>query len=115
MHSAEEAGDDILLSLVTEQYGFYEVWEQFLEEGIAFNLKTGLPKSWVPVPNQFPDVIVDPRFAYGHPTIAKNHVPTSALYKLWKAEKSYKIVGEWFDVKKSEAEEAVKFEESLAA
>ena len=115
IHSAEETGDDTLLSLVTKQYTFYEVWEQFLEEGIAFDMNTGLPKSWVPIPNEFPDVNVDPRFAYGHPTISKNHVPTNALYKLWKAEKNYKIVGDWFGVKKSEVEEAVQFEESLAA
>jgi uncharacterized protein (DUF433 family) len=115
IHSAEETGDDILLSLVTKQYGFYEVWEQFLEEGIAFNMETGLPESWVPVPNKFPDVMVDPRFAYGHPTISKNHVPTSTLYKLWQAEKDYKTVGEWYGVKKADVKEAVQFEESMAA
>lgn len=115
LYSAEEAGDKILFNLVTKQFKIYQAWEQFLEEGITFNMKTGLPKSWIPAPLKFPRVIVDPRFAYGHPTISKNHVPTSALYKLWKAEKNYKIVGDWFGVKISESEEAVQFEESLVA
>jgi hypothetical protein len=115
LHSAEEAEDNVLLNLVTKQIEIYEVWEQFLEEGITFNEKTGLPKIWKPQPSEFPEVLVTPQYAYGHPTISSNHIPTSALYKLWKAEKNYKIVGEWFGVTKFQAEQAVHFEESLAA
>lgn len=115
IHSAEESGDNILLNLVTKQHTFYEVWEQFLELGITFDMETGLPKNWVPVPRDFPDVMVDPRFAYGHPTISENHVPTSALFKLWQAEKNLKIVGDWFGIEKSLAKQAVQFEKRLAA
>jgi hypothetical protein len=69
----------------------------------------------VPLSNQFPDVIIDPHFAYGHPTIGKNHVPTSALFKLWRAEKNYKVVGDWFGIKEILAKQAVQFEKRLAA
>ncbi len=115
LHSAKEAGDDILLNLVTKQFNIYQAWERFLEEGITFNMDTGLPKSWIPIPKEFPNIIVNPRFAYGHPTVSRKHVPTSALFNLWKAEKNFKTVGNWFGVNPSLAKQAVKFEQRLVA
>jgi uncharacterized protein (DUF433 family) len=63
-----------------------------------------------------PNVIIDPRIAFGRPVIAPQFVPTETLFALWKAEDgNYRAVADWFHISREQAEESVEFEMRLAA
>ncbi len=114
--TAQELKDEILLNLVTRQYEMYVVLEQVLARGVSFDAATGLAREWKPRPNDFPDVALNPLFAYGRPVVLPKTgaVPTTAIYKLWKAEDgSYAAVIDWFEIDEKLARQAVEFELGL--
>jgi hypothetical protein len=116
LKTATELKDEVLLNLVTRQHEMYAVIEQVLAKGISFDAATGLAREWRPRPNDFPDVALNPLFAYGRPVVLPKlgAVPTSAIYKLWKAEGgSYAAVVDWFEVEEKLARQAVEFELGL--
>jgi uncharacterized protein (DUF433 family) len=116
LHTAKLTGDKFLLNLMTNQIEIYEAFEQLLAEGVDFDPQTGIANRWCPHPAECPNVIVDPRIAFGHPVIAPRYVPTKALFGLWMAENgNIKAVAEWFHVEEAAVTEAIKFEVRLAA
>jgi hypothetical protein len=116
LQTAKATGDKFLLNLMTNQIEIYEAFEQLLAEGVSFDPKTGIANRWHPLQGDCPNVIVDPRIAFGQPVIAPGFVPTKALYALWKAESgNAKGVATWFHVDEAAVNESVKFEMRLAA
>jgi uncharacterized protein (DUF433 family) len=116
LHTAKTTGDKFLLNLMTNQIEIYEAFEQLLAEGVTFDPQSGVANRWSPMPAECPNVIVDPRIAFGHPVVAPRYVPTSALFNLWKAENgNAKGVASWFHVEEAAVTEAVRFELRLAA
>jgi uncharacterized protein (DUF433 family) len=116
LHTAKETGDTFLLNLMTNQVEIYEALEQVLAKGVEFDPKSGVAHRWHPLQNDCPNVIVDPRIAFGHPVVAPRFVPTKALFALWKAENgNSRLVANWFHVSREAVEEAVEFEVRLAA
>jgi hypothetical protein len=79
LHTAKETGDDFLLNLMTNQIEIYEAVEQALAKDVAFDSLSGIAKRWQPYPRELPDIVIDPRLAYGHPVVAPKHVPTRVL------------------------------------
>jgi uncharacterized protein (DUF433 family) len=115
LHTAEETGDDFLLNLMTNQIEIYEALEQILAKGVTFNPRSAVASRFVPL-SDCPNVIVDPRIAFGRPVIAPQFVPTETLFSLWKAEDGdYRAVADWFHIGRDQAEEAIEFEVRLAA
>ncbi len=111
--SAKESNDPALWSLVTRQYEIYEFIRSLIIRGLSFDPKTHLAKTWVPRPEQFPDIIIDPRVAYGQP-IVPSRVPTAALYDSWEAEGGdVGAVAQWFDVPASDVILATDFEKLI--
>ena len=116
LNTAKETGDQFLLNLMTNQVEIYVALEQVLAKGITFHQRSGVAHNWRPLHNDCPNVIVDPRIAYGHPVVAPKNVPTSALFSLWKAESGdARAVADWFHVGRDLVDEAVEFELRLAA
>ena len=113
--TAEEEGLKVH-ELLSGQYEMYEVIEEILAKGIAFDPKTFLAKEWRPLQNFCPNVIVNPRYAYGYPVVGDNHVPTAAIYRQWQAERGdrERVMG-WWDVGLSDVDEAVEFEIRITA
>ena len=115
LHAAQEENDSFLLNLMTNQIEIYEAYEHSLAKDLTFDPKSGVVRRWRPQASDFPNVLVDPRIAYGHPVIAPSNVPTSAVFNLWKAEKDARAVASWFEISRDLADEAVQFELGLAA
>jgi uncharacterized protein (DUF433 family) len=92
----------------------YDVIEQILAKGVEFNPKSLLAEEWPPIAD-CPRVIINPRYAYGQPVVGEKKIPTSALYRLWKAEGRIEKVAAWYGIKTAEAQEAIEFEVRLAA
>lgn len=112
----EESGEQRIKDALGEQYEMYDIIEGILAKGLTFDPKTHLVGSWKPFPTEFPGVIIDPRFAYGHPVVGQRHVPTSALLRTWKAEGGdMPRVAEWFGLSRDDVEQAIQFESRLAA
>lgn len=115
LHTARETGDQFLLNLMTNQIEIYEAVEQALARDLTFDPRSGVARRWIPSPDESPNIIVDPRIAYGHPVVAPRNVPTAALYALWKAESgNVRAVADWFRINRDLVEEAVGFEKRLS-
>lgn len=92
----------------------YEAIEGVLAKGVEFNPRTLLAEEWLPYA-ECPNVIINPRYAYGHPVIGPARIPTAALYRLWKAEGNRERVATWYGVTSGEVDEAIEFELRLSA
>jgi hypothetical protein len=64
---AEETGETTH-DVMSGQYEMYEAIERVLAKGVEFNPDTLLAEEWAPY-SECPHVIINPRFAYGHPVI----------------------------------------------
>ena len=113
LDSAKEADDPRLRSLITRNYVMYEAIRQNLIRGVEFDAATNLAASWPPLPDEFPDIKVDPRVAYGHPALP-NRVATATLYTAYKAANdNIDEVAYWFQQSAADVLKAIRFEESL--
>lgn len=110
-----ETGDKRTLDILGDQYEMYEIIETILAKYVAFHPITGLAENFKPLGGECPNVIVDPRFAYGQPVISVRRIPTAAIYRQLRAERGdVRRVAQWYKVAPAEVEEAAEFETRLA-
>lgn len=112
--AAEHEGDQRTWELATKQYQLWDTIEQTIDHGLTFDPTTHIALALRPNPDRFPNVILDPAVAFGSPSISG--VPTVTLYRQYKAEAErggFARVADWFDLKVTDVEEAIKFEISL--
>ncbi|MFN4311712.1 MAG: hypothetical protein ACK4FK_14100 [Ferrovibrio sp.] len=111
--AAKAEGDPRLRSLTTRNYVMYEAIKQSLVPGIEFDATSHLAKQWRPMPDRFPEIVVDPLRAFGRPIIAKG-IPTETLRDAWRVEgRKADPVAEAFGITAKEVLEAVNFEQAL--
>lgn len=111
--AAEEYNDPKLLGLFARQYEIYAVIRDTLDKGVSFDPHSHFAVRWVPRPNKFPDIIVDPTVAYGRPT-GPSKVPTAVLYSAWIAEgRKLDPVADWYEIPITEAKMAIDFEQEI--
>lgn len=107
---AKENRDRKLWNLVDRNYEFSEFIEGSLARGLTFDPQTEMTSEWRPRVIEFPDVVVDPRVAYGQPSVPSG-TPTSALFNAWRAEgEDFAAVSDWFNVPVDQVRMAVGFE-----
>jgi uncharacterized protein (DUF433 family) len=92
----------------------YEAIEGILAKNVEFNPVTLLAEEWAPLA-ECPRVIINPRYAYGQPVIGQKKIPTSALYRTFKAEGRIEKAASWYGIPVDEAREALEFEVRLAS
>ena len=112
--SAEETGDDRAWDMATGQHEMWITIERTIEKGVVFDPKTHLAKLWKPRPGEFPDVVINPRIAFGRPVIAGTAVPTRVLYQMWQSEGHRTRVANWYNVPEAAVEVAIAYELSAA-
>jgi uncharacterized protein (DUF433 family) len=111
---AKGENDTKLLNPVTKQYDMHVILEDVLSRGLTFDPTSGLAMRWRPCEKEFPRVVIDPRIAYGQPSLEPVRVPTDAVFATWKAENgSYAAVADWYEIDESLAREAAEFELAL--
>lgn len=107
--------DAILVQLLSGgQLGLREL---ILECGrkIDFDRETGFARRWWPLGKDRP-VVLNPKVAYGAPSIANRGILTSTVYDLYLGEeKRADRVADWLALTRGEVEAAVEFESSLRA
>ena len=96
--------------MVTGQHEMWTTIEQTIEIGVVFDPKTYLAKIWLPKPGEFPQVEINPRIAFGKPIVSGTRVPTSVLFRQWKAEGRKEKVAEWYQVSLDTVKIAIEYE-----
>ncbi|NEA35958.1 DUF433 domain-containing protein [Streptomyces sp. SID13031] len=92
-----QVADESLVHTRDRQIAFPEVISEYLTY-ISWDT-TGSPER-LRLP-QFPsqaEVIIDPRFGWGAPVLAKSKVPVEALVSLWRTGESISVVAEEYDL-----------------
>jgi uncharacterized protein (DUF433 family) len=107
-------GVEDIYDLRTRNYEMRTVVMASLKDDVIYD-PAGDAISWRPRPRLAPNVLVHPRFSFGHPILRVSRIPTGALADAVKAEKSARVVAQLFEVPEGQVREAVKFEEHLKA
>lgn len=114
--AAEMEGDLKTWDLATNQYEMWETIEAVVAKNVSFDPVSEIARIWRPLGSDFPNVIVDPRLAFGQPVIGARPTPTATLFRQWRAEGGDKArVARWYRLEPTDVSEAVEFELSLAA
>jgi uncharacterized protein (DUF433 family) len=107
-------GIENIYDLRSKNYEMRIVVMASLKDDVVYDPR-GDAVSWRPRPKIAPNVIVHPRFSFGHPILKASRIPTSALADAVKVEKSARVVSYLFEVPERQVREAVKFEQHLRA
>jgi uncharacterized protein (DUF433 family) len=108
----EKRGGKRILDLVKEQYTFPSIVAPYLYEGLEF--KADQPMRWFPLKHS-KRVVIDPAIAFGQPTIDPEGVPTIVLARAFDAEKNIERVAYWYNVPKRSVQDAVNYQQRIAA
>ena len=73
----DDEGEQQLLNLMNDNFVIGPVVEQSLFDQILY--VDDIARQWQPLP-QFPQIIVNPRFAFGRPIVEGAGVPTEVIY-----------------------------------
>jgi hypothetical protein len=111
--AAKATEDTRLWSLLTRQYEIYELIMHRLARGVVFDPSTEIANQWVPRPEQFPTILLDPKIAYGQPALPSGF-PTQMIYESWQAEdEDYGAISDWYDMPLEDVRIAVAFEQFI--
>lgn len=108
----KKTGETSLLEIVRSQHVFAQITRPFLKE-LEFDAVDTLLR-WRPNTTHRL-VVLDPARSFGRPIVTKHGVPTEVLAAAAKASSSVQEVCRWYEVGKADIEDAVEFEQRLAA
>ena len=111
----EAGGPSSMLQLLSEgQWVIAPVIEEVGAQ-IDFDEKTGFAERWYPLGHQG-GVVLDPRIAFGAPTLVGRGVETANVHEFYRAERqNLDRVQSWMDLERHEVEAAIKYEKDLLA
>jgi uncharacterized protein (DUF433 family)/DNA-binding transcriptional MerR regulator len=112
MEIAETEYDKKILNLLNDNFEMGDVIEASLFKSILY--ADDLAVRWHPSPALHPRVVLDPKFAFGRPTIEGIWIPTDTLAVAAEAEGSIAAVSEDFEIEERDVAQAVAYEQSLA-
>jgi uncharacterized protein (DUF433 family) len=107
-----KSGEPSLIEIVKQQAVFAQVLKPF-RSGLEFE-DGGSVLRWWPL-GEGRSVVLDPTRNFGRPIAVKHGVPTEILANAAKAAGSVSEIARWFEVSEREIEDAVEFEQQLAA
>jgi uncharacterized protein (DUF433 family) len=108
----DETGEHCLEEIATDQRVFTELTKPFLKQ-LEFRAGAFLERWWPMGTDR--NIVVDPRKNFGQPTVSTEGIPTQVLAKSFKANKSVDEVARWYEISPESVQEAVAYEQSLAA
>lgn len=108
----KETGEKSLLDIVSSQHVFKEIITPFLKE-LEFDASRSL-RRWKPATTRGL-IVLDPTRNFGRPIVSRHGIPTEILSRAAEVSESLEEVSRWYEVPKAEIEDAVEFEQQLAA
>jgi uncharacterized protein (DUF433 family) len=113
LRHAEACGDSAFTDIISRQQEFAKIIAPFVKE-LEFDQQE-VVRRWWPLGKER-DVVLDPERNFGQPTASVSGVPTGILTRSLKANgQSIDMVARWFEVSPQEINDALEFEQSLAA
>ena len=110
----EGHADALMHLLANGQWAIAQVIQETALQ-IDFDRETGFAERWFPLPGDR-SVVVDPRVAFGAPSVAGVGVTTANVYDMYLAEGEREApVSAWMDLPLSAVSAAVRFETTLKA
>lgn len=106
-------GIDDIYDLRTQNYEMKIVVMRSLKNDVVYDPQGGDAITWSPRRDIAPNVVVHPKFSFGHPVLKTSRIPTVALADAMKAERNVRTVARLFEIPESQVREAVQFEASL--
>jgi uncharacterized protein (DUF433 family) len=107
-----ETGESSLLEIATDQHVFSEITRPFLKQ-LEFKDGTTLERWWpLGIDKQ---IVVDPKKNFGQPTISNEGIATQVLAETVRANGSVEEVARWYEISPQSVQQAVDYEQSLAA
>lgn len=110
LQEAHQSGDTRLINIATDQCEFERIITPFLKE---LEFEEGIARWWPLGKDR--SVVLDPVRNMGQPTAIRSGVPTKILARSVKTNGSIDSVAQWYEVAAKEIEDALEFEEKLAA
>jgi uncharacterized protein (DUF433 family) len=112
MEEAVDDGERRLIDIMTDEFGFPSVIEPSLFDTVVYidDIAARLRPF-----DEFPNIIIDPRFALGRPVVESGYIPTETLAEAFLAEGDIEAVAEWYGTDRDSITQAVAFEQRLAA
>ena len=108
----KETGESSLLEIATDQHVFAEITKPFLRQ-LEFKEGTILERWWpLGIDGH---IVVDPKKNFGQPTVSTEGIPTQVLAESFQANGSIQEVARWYEISPKSVQEAVDYEQSLAA
>jgi uncharacterized protein (DUF433 family) len=101
-----------LIDIMTDEFGFPSVIEPSLFDTVVY--VDDIAARLKPF-DEFPNVIIDPRFALGRPVVKSGYVPTDTLAAAFLADGDIDDVAEWYGTDRQSVTQAIAFEQRLAA
>jgi uncharacterized protein (DUF433 family) len=108
--AVQDDGERRLLNLMNDNFVIAAIVEKSLFDQILY--VDDIARQWVPVP-KFPNIIVDPRMAFGKPIIIDRGVPTEMIYNDFTLVGDAAEVAEEYGITPEEAKAAIGFELEL--
>jgi len=108
----KETSEPSLIEIVNSQQVFTEIMQPFLKE-LEFSDENRLERWWPLGKNH--NIAVDPKRNFGQPTIFREGIPTRILARSVIANGSADEVARWYEITRQAVDEAVQFEQKLAA
>ncbi|SFT96593.1 hypothetical protein [Halomonas saccharevitans] len=114
LKALKDDGETAMTDLAKFQDVMTEVIAPFIKDRITFDASDN-PVRWEPDPDD-PNIVVDPKFAFGKPIVLPSHMSTIAIFKAFKAEDGdAEAVARNFDITLDEVNRAVNFEKRITA
>ena len=107
-----ETGEASLVEIAGNQQVFAQIMQPFLKE-LEFSAENALERWW-PLGRDH-RIAVDPRRNFGQPIIFQEGIPTHTLVRSVRANGSAEEVARWYEISPEAVQEAVEFENKLAA
>lgn len=111
LNVAKDVHDTALIEISQNQRVFTSVIEPFL---IDLDFDNDVASRWWPLGTSR-EVVLDPQRHFGRPLISRAGVPTAVLARAVQAEGSAERVAQWYEVSLPAVNDAVEFEEKIAA
>jgi uncharacterized protein (DUF433 family) len=108
----ERQGDRRIVNVIKHQYAIPSFIAPFLYDGLEF--KENQPSRWFPLSN-CKRIVIDPAISFGQPVLNPEGVPTRILSRAFEVEKSIDRVAYWYNVPKRSVQDAVGYQQRLAA
>lgn len=109
----DQTGDEKMIDVLKKQYVFSDIIRPSLYSGIEYGAHGAT--RWFPLGEE-KSIVLDPGRQFGTPIVTESGIPTDTIYASYLAEKrDMSMVARIFDITQGQVNDAVEFEERLAA